>query len=128
MENQKPGPPPERLDIPGRSLFMSFGLLNEVLGVIRDITHVQIVGIDPELRNGVLRACLARRDANGRIEGDPDEEVARLSPADALQVLAWASGHALDFFLSAVEAAVKTLEPHESRLRGLVPTSAGPAA
>ena len=99
-----------------RSLFMSFGLLHELLRVIGDLPQVSVIAIDPDLREKVLVLVLSERDAEGTVVKAFPFYTARLSRTDIQAILQWVGEHALDFFLTAMERTVSVHEPHKARL------------
>lgn len=111
-----------------KDLFMSFGLLNDLLKIIHDIPNVQIIAMDAGLRAEVLEAVFATRDTKGAITETTPVSALPLSKTDAHRVLEWVGAHALDFFLEALERAVKLMEPHHERLVKSMPSGAGSEA
>ena len=109
-------------------LFMPFGLLNELMKIVPDVPMVQVIGIDNELRTLVLETILAKRDNKGVITEAVSVANLPVPKADVIRILEWAADHILDFFLDAVEAAVKASQPHQARLEKLMPSGDGSAA
>lgn len=99
--------PPSHLiaDLPGerRELFMSFGLLKELAGLVGGPEAVPNLSFNPTLAEACLTLVLAKRDKRGRIpepgEDEPPIIPVDLSPEAAEEILDWASSHVLDFFV-----------------------------
>lgn len=89
-------------------LTMYFGLLHELLGIVRDLTAVGMVAIDNDLRSQVLNAVLAERDDDGNIIVPVNMKKLKVSAADVQVICNWVAGHTLDFFLVGIEKAVET--------------------
>ncbi len=110
-----------------RKLLMSFGLLNELMILVGDLPRVQVIGVDSELRPKILEAVFAVRGEKGEIKETISVAALPVPTADIMRVLTWVAEHVLDFFLGAVESAVKVAEPHQTRLTGLTPSGNGSA-
>lgn len=111
-----------------KDLFMSFGLLNELMKIVHDIPNIQSIGVDPALRCDVLEAVFAQRGPKGEVVDVTPASALPITAADAQRILEWVAGHVLDFFLGSVEAAVRTMEPHRERLEKLMPSGVGSGA
>ena len=109
-------------------ILMSYALLTELTKVIKDITDVQVIMLDQELRDSVLKIIFAERTEDGLIKSEPTMAQLGMTPGDVMRVLRWASEHALDFFLEGIEASVAILKPREDRLKNLMPSGAGSPA
>lgn len=99
-----------------RELFMSFGLLHELLRVVGDIKDVSVLAIDPDLREKVMVLVLSERDEKGKIAVEFPFYKAHIASADIHAIFSWVGAHVLDFFLTAMEQAVKIHEPAAERL------------
>lgn len=108
-----------------RELFMSFGLLNELMTFVNDLGVVQIIGLDAELRARVLETVFAKRDENGKVTETVSIATLPVSADTVHLVLEWVAGHILDFFLGSLEAAVRAAKPHEDRLKKSMPSGDG---
>lgn len=102
-------------------LFMSFGLLHEIIPQVRDLVNVGMIGIDSELRGGVLNSIFVERDPKGKKIGEVDIFHLKISTNDVQEIVLWVQEHLLDFFLGAIENATKAHGPHLDRLKA--PTS-----
>lgn len=99
-----------------RDIFMSFGLLHELLRVVGDLSGVSVMAIDADLREKVLVVVLSERDEKGKIVREFPFYTARISAEDVHAIFKWAGSHVLDFFLTAMEKAVETHQPEQARL------------
>lgn len=101
-------------------VFMSYGLLNEIVTMVNDIDSVATIGVDHELRNNVLNALLAERDEDGNIVANVNWYKMSLSPEEMNRLIAWVSEHVFDFFLKSFENANSLKEANEERLKKLL--------
>lgn len=106
-----------------RDLFMSFGLLNELIDIIKDIPELAQVAVNGELRIPVLNSVLAERDATGKILTPINPFTLNISSSDVIAICGWVVAHVLDFFLAALEL---TLETHGQRMDELNKTGNSP--
>ncbi|HQT79056.1 MAG TPA: hypothetical protein PLD10_18540 [Rhodopila sp.] len=111
--------PSDTLQVGGKSLFMSFGLLHELLTIVGDIPRVAIIAADDDLRKSVLNAVLAERDQTGAITTPANFFTLNITAEDVRKICAWVGEHCLDFFIGAIETAVEIHKPQEDRLKGL---------
>jgi len=100
-----------------RELFMSFGLLHELIPIVGDLTNVGMIAINTELRVNVLNAVLAARDDHGRIAEPLDVFNLKISAKDFQRLVHWVQEHLLDFFIGAIESATEAHKPHLDRLQ-----------
>lgn len=100
-----PKPPPSRLEVTigdeAKTLFMSFGLLNELTALVGGPEAVASLHFDPNLRTTALQLLLAKRDRNGKILNDEDDAIIPfdLDAAEAEKMTNWVADHCLDFFI-----------------------------
>jgi hypothetical protein len=91
------------LDVGGteRTIFMSFGLLNEISALVQSPENVPELSFNSTVSTAALHLMLAPRDKRGNIlpEGDEPAVPLDLDPAIAEQLLDWAGAHVLDFFV-----------------------------
>jgi hypothetical protein len=91
-----------------REVFMSYGLLNELLILVGSLERVGIIGVDPTLRNDILTCVLTERDANGKAQPFSFTGI-RLSAATVHTIIEWVGSHVIDFFLTQVENTLKVM-------------------
>ncbi|WMC09507.1 hypothetical protein PU634_10305 [Oceanimonas pelagia] len=106
------------LDGTEKEVVMTFGLLNLVSGLVRDISSVPFIMMDPELRHQLMIALLSPRDAHGKITDEYNEYLEPVSTAEAQALLTWVSEHLTDFFLKAVRQYRTILETVEQENPG----------
>ena len=99
-----------------RELFMSFGLLHELLAVVGDIVEISAIAVNAPLRDAVLTSVLAERNEKGVIQGELNLFVMEIPRSDIQVILSWVAGHVLDFFLTAIEESLKTHNAQTARL------------
>lgn len=97
-------------------LLMSWGLLNELVPLVRDLVNVGLIAIDTELRYGVMNCVLAKRDEKGKILEALDMYNLNIKVKDVQAIVMWVQEHLLDFFLGAIESATKAHLPHLDRI------------
>ncbi len=117
--------PNDLLTIKDRELFMSFGLLHELLAEIGDLVRVGLIAVDPDLRSRVLHLVLSERDKRGVITEPVNLFDLSLATADVHRIINWVAEHTLGFFLDAIENAAKTHDPHLDRLKAPSSTHSG---
>lgn len=85
-----------------RTLFMSFGLLNEIAALVGGPDQVPELSFNPVVSTSALNLLLAARDKRGNIIPPTDDEPAvplDLDPEAAEAMIDWAGAHVLDFFV-----------------------------
>jgi hypothetical protein len=92
------------LDVGGtqRTVFMSFGLLNEIAALVQSPENVPELSFNSTVSTAALHLMLAPRDKRGNILPEKEDEPAvplDLDPDTAEQLLDWAGEHVLDFFV-----------------------------
>ena len=120
--------PDDMIMVGDREVFMSFGLLHELLAIVKDIPSVTLIAVEPQLRNDVVTAVLAERDENGKITTPFNFMSIKASIAEVQNMIAWVSEHLLDFFLGAIERNVRTHEKHQPRLVSSMASGTGSSA
>ena len=108
-----------------RELFMSFGLLNELLMIVGDIPDISTIGINPDLRFAVLNSVLAERDGNGLVTKPLVMFTLRVTTPDIQRLISWVAEHLLNFFLTAIEQNLVTHTRHQGRLTGSTGSGSG---
>jgi hypothetical protein len=109
-----------------REIFMSYGLLTHLVSVIGDATRVPAVVVDGALREAVMKALLAKRKPSGKIvEELADYDDLDIEISEVENLLAWAQGHVLGFFLRALEKAGKQMEAFAGTMASLQSLQAG---
>jgi hypothetical protein len=113
MTKPQEGRPADRikilLDGQEKTLFMSFGLLNELCRMYGDVHTATQVPLNADLRDVTLITLLSPRDENGMI---PEGKEVRLNLLDMPlddgdKLLSWASEHAIYFFVTALKRVVE---------------------
>lgn len=80
-------------------IFMSYGLLNHLSIVVGEVNNITSIGLDPELREGVLKCLLSERTKTGKIKTERSAEDVDISLEDVENLIDWAAEHLVDFFL-----------------------------
>lgn len=100
------------------SVFMSFGLLNDLVRIVGDVNRIAAIGLDPDLSEEVIFACLAPRDARGRIT-DGSFEPPNLPMQDAEAIMDFVSEHLLDFFMRRLQKTLAAAEKNKGQMEQL---------
>ena len=106
-----------------RSLFMSYGLLNELLSIVPDIPDVSAMGSDHALRGKVLQTILSKRNDLGDVIEPYQPFQVTVTPTDVHEILKWAQGHVLGFFLKLIEDTTIIHQDQEGALKKLMPST-----
>lgn len=84
-----------------KEILMSWGLLDELTKLVKDLDQLGQFFSDPEMRDGVLSAVLSERTKQGKITkklGVLDVELDdQLEAVD--EILSWAASHVTAFFI-----------------------------
>lgn len=131
MSNKKPNSS-ITLKINGedREIFCSFALLNRIvflLGGMSGIDQINVVLLDPEIREVVLKEILAERSKGGSVT-KPVDDIGdiEISLEDVQAVLDWMCEHIMDFTIGALEKSAAFQMRHQARLLKLVPPQSQP--
>ena len=106
---------------------MTFGLLNNLCRKVGDIDGAATIMMDQVLREGVLVELLSPRDRTGKITEEIDLNTLEIDMDAVVELLDWAQEHVLDFFLKGLERAKALQDRNLTRIRALMPSSAGMA-
>lgn len=98
---------------------MTFGLLNEICKVCGDIDGAAMLVMDNDLRIASLNTLLAKRDSKGKITQELDINSLDVSPDDVVDLLDWAGGHVIDFFLKAATKTKARIDPIKKQVKAL---------
>lgn len=114
------------------SLFMSFGLLNQLTRLMGDIDQLPMLAVDPVLQEKVLVEIFTERDARGNPTNIPSLYEVNVSIEDIDLILNFVGDHIANFFMVAAERSQKrVLALHEkllesqAKVSSLMPTSPG---
>lgn len=103
-----------------REILMSYGLLNELAKLVGSPEVAPSISIDENLREEVLKACLAERKPSGKIvKHVADMDDLNMSIEHIEAVLDWATEHVLSFFVRSLGKMVKRVEANKDVLEGL---------
>lgn len=108
-----------------RTLFMSFGLLNELVKNAGSVEAVALFAVDPETSRIIRSAILAERKGGGKIVqpvDDPDE--IDVSVEDTERMLKWAVDHTLGFYVRQMTMVAKATDAVKDQLTPLAPVEA----
>lgn len=108
-----------------RTLFMSFGLLNELTKLVGDPTQVASIPIDVELRTDVLKLVLAKRKKSGKLEEEIDFDDLDIAVADVERVLHWTQEHVISFFVRSLRQVLSVTKNHETEVSNLASSMGG---
>ncbi len=108
-----------------RELFMSFGLLNELVRLFDSPDRVNTIAADHDLRNQVLKSSLAKRTNTGKPTHPVDLEDVEISIDDVENVLEWSSAHVLGFFIRSLKKVVTLTQKNQADMEGLASFATG---
>lgn len=114
-----------------RTLFMSFGLLNELCSLVGSAERVPLIDADADLAASVIAVVLIPRFPNGKPSVNSADYVEPgITMKQADEILDWVKENVLDFFCRRIEANLKLLDANKDRLKqiGLSVSGLGPAA
>lgn len=104
-----------------REVKMTYGLLNELVNLIKEIEEVSKFFVDEKIRNAVLAAVLAQRAPNGKVTSKVNVDDIELELEAIDEILAWASAHVTGFFIRSLTNLAKRVNalPTEDIQAGL---------
>lgn len=109
-----------------RTLFMSFGLLNELASLVQDPARVPAIPVDAYLREAVLSAAFAKRKKSGKItEEIADFDDIDVTIEDVEATLDWVVEHVMSFFVRSLRKVVQVTKANETDLKDLASFLAG---
>lgn len=108
-----------------RDIFMSFGLLNELTTIVGDPGAAAAITMNPDMRNKILTAALAKRKKSGKIEETVDIDDLDISINDVEALLDWVSGHVMSFFVRSLRKVAAVNAQYEAPLKDLVSSLGG---
>ena len=124
--------PPAKLEVTlageKKSLFMSFGLLNELCRGIGDAQGALQVTANSQLRDFALMVVLSDRDEEGNVVKPINVNRIEMSIEDGERLLDWVAQHATDFFVRTMERIVTGHKDKENRLNALKELAENPAS
>ncbi|CAJ3204338.1 hypothetical protein DF044_01980 [Burkholderia contaminans] len=124
--------PPAKLEVTlageKKSLFMSFGLLNELCRGIGDAQGALQVTANSQLRDFALMVVLSDRDEEGNVVKPINVNRIEMSIEDGERLLDWVAQHATDFFVRTMERIVTGHKDKENRLKALKELAENPAS
>jgi hypothetical protein len=83
-------------------LFMSFGLLNQLSRFFTDLSELDEIYRNPEVKGAILIECLSERDTRGGITSPFNLMELECTNADVEELLVWVEQHLTDFFVQAL--------------------------
>lgn len=101
-----------------QTLFMSYGLLNELVRLAGDPTRASTIDIDPDLAQTVLFTVLLPRDPTGRSTVGSGETYVPpgVTVNEAYKIFDWVREHLLDFFAKRLQASLQSIEGRKEQL------------
>ena len=114
-----------------KEVFMSSGLLRNILILVGDIQDFQLIYSDFHLQNAILIEALRPRTELGNPNNKPTVDDFEMSIDDGNKLIDWIVEHVLHFFVELSERAVVTAQRNQSlmtRLEKLTPSPSGTKA
>ena len=98
-------------------LFMSFGLLNEMIKLLgNDPSVIAQIDLDPALAEPLFTLLLAKRNTVGKITEAPSWDI---SQEDADRLFDWIKAAILDFLVRRLSSTKTLFESRKTQLQGL---------
>lgn len=113
------------LDGQSRSILMTFGLLDEISGLIGSAENVPLLALDRDTRNKMLRIMLSTRDDEGKIVKEFNPMTSLVSMATINELVSWSAEHVLSFFLTSLEGAARLAMENKDRMENLTASLTG---
>lgn len=104
---------------------MTYGMLNSLCRLSGDADAAVMFNLDADLQAAVVRELLAKRTKTGKILDGFELFTLDVDPGELADLLDWAGGHVLDFFIQAAKKAKALGESREEEMKALQPTSIG---
>lgn len=103
--------------------FMSYGLLDELVGICGDLDKTVEILTDKDLRSQTLKTLLTPRNEFG--EPVPEAETPRVSDhTEVVKLLTWASEHCFYFFAQATEHTGRLMTVMHEKVVAMMPPAA----
>lgn len=99
-----------KVDNNDRELFMSYGLLNELLRLIPDTNLIALVYTDPDIRNKIIEQVLADRSPTGKITTMRPFDMYIVEQEAVEEMLEWVVEHVTAFFIRVIAVLTKKVE------------------
>lgn len=101
-----------------RTLLMSYGLLSQISQIVGQVENIPLMTLDGGLRDDVLEALIAERNTDGVIT----KQIATgsLTQDEAMELVDWASGHIIDFFMKLLDRQVALQEKYDDQFKALI--------
>lgn len=106
-------------------LFMSYGLLNQLIRIVPDIDQIGSMYFDPDTTNKVLETVLSKRSKSGKIVEKVSVEDVDIDLENVRLILDWVGAHLTDFFIKGLESMSKTVGSRAKELETLVSSVSG---
>lgn len=88
-----------KVDGEDREFKMYYGLLNELMTTVRDLSDISLFFVDPDVRNHALTAILSQRDPRGKKLNTVGPEDVQIEFEELEKILNWAAAHVTAFFI-----------------------------
>jgi hypothetical protein len=121
--------PSDTFSVGGKTVTMTYGVLNDITRVGIDIAELGDLILRPEIRNAVISLVLTPRDANGDFDTEDKDfapvESFKLSVDDAIDLVQWVVEHIAYFFMRSIEQAAQLRDRYAARASSLTSSSDG---
>jgi hypothetical protein len=112
-----------KVDGNDQEVFMSFGLLSELAGVVGSPENITALSVIQGMREEVIRLALSDRKKRGQIV--EDKPAPELSIEDGEKLLAFISEHVMGFFVRTLQATTEIVKKNQQALESLASSSDG---
>ena len=108
-------------------VFMSFGLLNTLVRIVKDPDVIVQLPFLHDVRDEFLDALVQVRSKTGMLLSDERNKLENMqvAPTVIVDLLAWAEEHVLDFFISQATKLHKINQKNDKSLKALTPSTPG---
>lgn len=109
-----------------REVFMSYGLLNELIRVIGDPQRASTLELDADLAQFVLTIVLMPRTPTGKPAPEAENfELPGLEVEEAYRIFDWVKAHVLDFFVRRLRSSLQSIGERKELLAEIGSTLGG---
>ncbi len=103
-----------------REIFMSSGLLRNIILLSGDISEFQQVYMDFALQNSIMIEMLRPRTEHGNAITEPSIDDFEMSVEDGNRLIDWAVEHILNFFVDTTQRAMLVAQKNENLIKKMV--------
>ena len=103
-----------KVDDAEREVFMSYGLQDQLLRLVKDTNEIGTLFIDAEVRNAVIEQVLAERTKTGKITTKKAFDEYDIEIEEVDKILSWVADHITHFFIKVLSNLGRRLDQSET--------------